>query len=507
MSRSSTSGSASLAVPLTAEQFRQMYPDEEYRRGWARSSPLAWLFQYQPTILLPGKGYIPFEPWPFQIEFLLCKDRFRAINKPRQCGISTLVAAEVAWEVTHIPGAQIIVLSKDLEAALNFAGYVYNILNSAAQNDPDFPKFGKQNQREITFPDLGSRLRVLASGKEAGRSFSATHWVFDEMAFAENADSIFQAAAPSLAQTNGRITVVSTPKGRANLYAQIFDRPEDFGFTLFNYKWWDVPTYNPHYDRMMAARTAGDKKLENSLIEKAKLGPWYKGMRGKYTDLTWANEFEGSFDASDTTVFSYRQLEKTFWKPDWLTEGDEGDSAIICRQYWTAPAERNHVYVTGVDLGRKRDPTVIITYDTSVDPALLVEFKYIEAGAADFPMIEREIRQTIEKFNDAECQIDATGSGDAMSQVLEDVAQAFIFTKFAKENIIRTMQLAMDNQAIKCPKIQPLFSEHQKYIWHDKDIRQDCVMANALAVALFYDPDTAGTVVGVSGASLMETAQ
>jgi hypothetical protein len=37
------------------------------------------------------------------------------------------------------------------------------------------------------------------------------------------------------------------------------------------------------------------------------------------------------------------------------------------------------------------------------------------------------------------------------------------------------------------PKIEELYAEHQRYIWDDKDIVQDTVMANGLAIHSFYD--------------------
>lgn len=458
------------------------YPTAK-RRQWARETPLAWILEYRPTILLPGKGYLELDPWPFQAEVLRCRDRFRAVNKPRQCGISTIFAAEAAWKATHVPGAQIIIASKDLDAAINFHKYIYNILYSAAKNDPDFPKFGKENTRETTFPDLGSRIVSLTASKETGRSFSATDWYFDEMAHAEYADDIFQAAAPTISQTGGNITALSTPKGRGNLFFRIFESPDDFGFTTFSYKWWHVPTYNPFYEQFMAAKTERERE---KWIAKARTGRWYRENRPKYTDLSWAQEFEGSFDADQDSVFSTRQIEKTFWRNDWLEEGD--DKLGICEVFQTSERQKGHSYATGVDVGRKRDATVIITYDITADPAVVVEFKYIPASYADYPLIERAVRQTQAKF-DSEVMIDSTGSGDPVAQSLSDIAEPFTFTLNKKQNIIENVRLAMDNGALRMPKIKQLYHEHQKYVWQDKHIRQDTVMANALAVNLFYDPE------------------
>lgn len=454
-------------------------PDQKKRRRWATELPLAWILEYRPTILLPGKGLIPFEPWPFQQDFVNCRDRFRVINKPRQCGISTTVAAEVAWEFDNVPGAQIVIISKDKDAATNFHNYVYSILHSVRRNNPDAPKLVKTNERQTT-NSIGAKITSLASSKESGRSFSATHLIFDELAFIEYADDIWQAANATLSQTKGRVTAISTPKGRANLFARIFETDGHMGFTIFQYAWWDVPTYNPFYHEYMAAESIAEKK---QWIEKAKQGAWYRAERPKYTDLAWRQEFEGAFDANVGTVFSTRQLQKAFVRNYLnLVEDPRG----ILDEHWTMPHDPSHQYAVGIDLGRKNDPTVIITYDVTTRPAMVVDFKYIESGRAEWDMIEKVCVDHLNEW-DPESLHDGTGVGDSLSEALYGLSEAFFFTKTGKQNIIERMQHAFDFRLVKIPKIPRLFREHQRYIWNDKDIVQDTVMANALAISIFHE--------------------
>jgi hypothetical protein len=453
----------------------------EQRKEWAKQLPLAWLLEYQPTILLPGKGQAIFEPWYFQQEFMNCRDRFRIINKPRQCGISTTAAAEVAWEFDNVPGAQIVIISKDKDAAENFHRYVYNILKSVRINNPKSPALTKTNQR-VTENELGSKISSLASSKESGRSFSATHLIFDELAFIEYAEDIWQAANATLSQTRGRVTAISTPKGRANLFARIFEETDHMGFTVFSYGWWDVPTYNPYYDEYMRAETAAEKKL---WIQKARGGEWYRSERPKYTDLAWRQEFEGAFDANAGSVFSTRQLEKVFCR-NYLREKEDPTGGIT--EWWTMEKAQNAIYVHGIDLGRKNDPTVIVTYNVKTRPAEMVDFKYIEAGRCEWDEILRICREHIE-FWDSEGEHDGTGVGDSISDGLQGFSEPFMFTKNLKQNMIELMQHAFDYKMVRIPKIPLLFREHQRYIWDDKDIQQDTVMANALAIKQFHETE------------------
>lgn len=453
----------------------------EQRRKTAKLNPLAWILEYEPKILFPGKGFIPLKPYPFQQDFIRCRDLYRAINKPRQCGISTIAAAEVAWEFCNVPGAQIVIISKDKDAAVNFHSYVYAILNSVKKKDPNFPKLIKENER-VTTNEIGSKVTSLAAGKEAGRSFSCTHLIIDEAAFQQYADDIWQASSPALSRTGGRATVISTPKGRANLFARIFEESGNMGFTVFNYGWWDVPDYNPYYADYVLAE---GKKEQQKWIEKAKDGQWYKINRPSKTDLAWRQEFEGAFDANVGTVFSTRQLEKVFCR-NYLKEKQDPEGALT--QWWSSEKDNNGIYVHGADLGRKNDPTVIVTYDVSETPARMVDFKYIEAGRCEWNEIERVFRQHVEHWQ-TEGEHDGTGVGDSISEGLQGYSEPFYFTKTLKENTITLMQHAFDHEKVRIPKIPILFREHQRYIWEDKDIQQDTVMANALAIKQFHESE------------------
>jgi phage FluMu gp28-like protein len=64
---------------------------------------LAWILTYSPKILVPKKGYIDYDPYWYQQEFLLDSSRFRLVNKSRQIGFTTTCGAEAAWEVTTNP--------------------------------------------------------------------------------------------------------------------------------------------------------------------------------------------------------------------------------------------------------------------------------------------------------------------------------------------------------------------------------------------------------------------
>ena len=398
-----------------------------------------------------------------------------------------MFGAEAAWELTHIKGAMIIILSKDQKASINLLKYVYDILYSVRDVDPDFPKLGKTNQQEITIPELGSRIVSINATPETGRSYSASHWYFDEMAHTPYVDDIFQAAAPTVAQTGGRITVFSTPKGKGNLFADICNKPNDYGFVVHKFPWWLNPIYNPYLKEMAKC---GSGSLEwDSWLDKAKRGDWYQKTRKKFSELGFAQEFECNFDADEDSVFNERQLEKVFVR-NWLTE--DCDDELPEMDFWTSDRIPGHYYASGIDFGRKRDATVAVTYDITENPARMAEYKRVEPGNS-WEQILLTIRKTYNKF-ESDMLCDATGIGDVIYESIADIADPYVISdnQFSKNkyNLIENLRRAMDNKAIKMPKLPQLYREHEQYLWNDKLIQQDCVIANALAVKQFYEPES-----------------
>ena len=286
------------------------------------------------------------------------------------------------------------------------------------------------------------------------------------------------------------------------------------GFTIFNYGWWDVPDYNPYYDEMMLSK---DKNERNQWIEKAKSGEWYRINRAAAeSDLEWRQEFEGAFDANKGNAFAARSIERVFAR-NYLEERSDPEGVIS--EWWTSEKKENRLYVTGCDLGQKNDSTVFVTYDiTDYDPndrdelgrfnpksrAILVDYKYIEPGSAEWSEIEAAGRRHYLHWM-PDAQHDGTGAGASYSEAMDQYSDEFIFTKNSKELIVNNIKHAFDYGAVKLPKIPRLFREHQRYIWEDKDIVQDTVMANGLAIDLFHTAGS-GMVTGFTRVPFMAGA-
>lgn len=91
------------------------------------------------------------------------------ILKGRQQGCSTYIEGRFFWKVTHKEGIQAFILTQDSKATRN----LFRMAQIYYENCPDpvKPRIGKQNEEELTFPDLLSGYKVgTARTKAEGRS-------------------------------------------------------------------------------------------------------------------------------------------------------------------------------------------------------------------------------------------------------------------------------------------------------------------------------------------------
>jgi hypothetical protein len=174
----------------------------------------------------PVRGKLPFRLFPFQASLLsvYLKHPYSVTLKPRQMGISWLVAAYMLWLALFHPYKYILVVSIKQtvsRALLRRIKFMYLEL-------PDFLKVevvnGSGNQLgtadRLAFAN-GSEITVQASTDDAGRSDSLSLLVMDEAAFQRHASTTWGAAQQTLA-TGGQAIILSTAFGVGNFFHETY---------------------------------------------------------------------------------------------------------------------------------------------------------------------------------------------------------------------------------------------------------------------------------------------
>lgn len=359
---------------------------KEYTRGLV--NPMYVIETYLETFDKTQEGFVPFQLFPRQREIIRAyeKHRFNLVTKPRQAGVSTTTAAymsvKVGWADKDNP-ENILIIANKQELAFEFLGKIKDFLSQLPRwvwgdeyygNEKKEAKsiFLVDSKKEIRLPN-GSRVKAVATSKDALRGFTPTYLIMDEAAYIDNGAEVFGAALTALG-TGGKATLISTPKGMDALYYKTYDQAKNGknNFNIVEMKWYEDLRYNKDLrwykgDEWNAEVEFTFESYNKWLAEGFKpTSSWYEQMcLGMNNDAKMiAQELDVSFIGSGGNVINEEWIEyqekNNVMKPLY-TEGIEQETWI-----WAIP-EEGHQYVMGVDVSRGdgEDASTIVVVDVT----------------------------------------------------------------------------------------------------------------------------------------------
>src|SRR3990170_542863 len=267
----------------------------------------------------------PFPLYRYQATVLMDRSPLRIVNKARQTGLSTIFMAEAVDAAFTEPGTLALFVSRNMDAAVHLMSYGYRVIRRLGL----MGELSKANEMEIALTN-GSRLKSLASSRDTGRGFDANRVYVDEQAHQLYGDEIYDSVGPTIAR-GGAFTILSTPKGRRNLFYRIWAGLEGGSWSRHIVDWRKCPVYDQ---------------------------AWYERERPKYTAQQWAQEFDCDFIESGMTRFRVGDIEAAH------------DASIGLQK-----PQENRRYLNAWDIGRHHDATVGVTVDVTEEPYQLAAFQ------------------------------------------------------------------------------------------------------------------------------------
>lgn len=349
-------------------------------------SPSYAIEAYLQTFDKTQEGFVPFNLFPRQKEIIAAYDkhRFNLVTKPRQAGVSTTTAAYMSIKVGFAdidnPEAVLIIANKQ-ELAFEFLAKIKDFLSQLPRWvwGPEYYGDAKKeaktifivdSKKEIRLPN-GSRVKAVATSKDALRGFTPTYLVMDEAAYIDNGAEVFGAALTALG-TGGKATLISTPKGMDTLYYKTYDqaKKKKNNFNIIEMKWYEDLRYNK--DLRWLKEDQVKVEVEFTFESYLKMiddgwkptSSWYEEMcLGMNNDAKMiAQELDVSFIGSGGSVIADEYIEyqdKNNVRDPKYTAGAEEEIWI-----WEEPQE-GHQYIMGVDVSRGdgEDSSTIVVVD------------------------------------------------------------------------------------------------------------------------------------------------
>lgn len=263
---------------------------------------------------------------------------------------------------------------------------------------------------------------VRARSGHLGRTLrgqQATHLVVDEAAYVPEA-LITEVAMPMLATTNGRCTLISTPKGHNHFWR--FFR---FGQEGLHGVW---------------SRTA--RSDESPFVSRRFL----EIQRELISDRAYRVEYEAEFLDGSGCVF----------------RTDVIDACLVSK--WMDEC-RGPVRI-GVDFGRYHDATAVAVVVGSREAARLIELHTL--GEAPWSRQVEWVAEIIDRFPGSIVTCDATGVGDPIVEELQRRVRhaslrRFVFTRTTKPALIDQLVWMLDNRRLLMTPFPDLLREMQHF--------------------------------------------
>lgn len=390
----------------------------------APPTPLEWA-SANARIVTPSQGVAPWEPFAYQQKLLDDTSQRRLVLKARQTGLSTAIALEALYFATHLEYDRTLLVSRNQE----LAGLLIRYVQVAIAGLSPQIRTVSESQSKIVFPN-GSEIVSLPANPATGRGYPASRLYLDEFAFVEYADLIYQGILPTLGE-QGVITVLSTPKGRSNLFWRLWYGIEGGAWSRHTIRWQDCPRYTPE---------------------------WAEQTRANMTRQAFAEEFDCDFIGSADAVF------------DAIDLGG-------CRLGHNPAPDGAARYITGWDIGRRTDHTVGITIAERDGTWHVVAF---DRFLAPYPEIQRRIEARARRFG--RTIVESNGVGDPVIENLSVRVEPFQTTAKTKVQALQSLQLLIQQRRFKFgADAEQLGRELSLYEVDDKALVQDCVMAAAIA--------------------------
>lgn len=257
---------------------------DEYRRCFQDKTGQYFIEHYLSTFNADVVKETPFILFPRQIAFLKSlRDNSNTIAiKHRQAGITTVSSGWATYKCVFADKKApetILCIGNKLDTSQQLIEKMGVFLDQVPRwmwgsefyhPDPDNEKNKKsiyvaRNKQKLELFN-GCKIYARSSGKHAARGISAVSiLIFDEAAMIENGPEVYSQAVACTATlgSKARIIMISTPKGKDQLYYKTYDKAlkGENNYTPVEFKWFQDPRYNRNLEWHRKNEDGNDEEI------------------------------------------------------------------------------------------------------------------------------------------------------------------------------------------------------------------------------------------------------
>lgn len=394
---------------------------------------------------------------PYQLRWLEDESPVKIWEKSRRIGATYVQSFEDVRDIVAGKYPAVWFSSADESAAKEYIIYcaqwakMYDLAardlgEAALDGNKDIKAF------QILFSN-GGRINALSSSPRAFRS-KGGKVVLDEFAWHEDQPTLWKAAKPAI--TWGfPMRILSTHNGKLSLYFRFIDQIKKGRLN------WSLHTT----DIFKAAHEGLVEKIIGHVPTEEEINNWIEQQKkDSFDEHTWLEEF-CCIPVDEASAFLSYDIISTCESDSTLKE--------------TILEEPSESLFVGVDIGRKKDLTVIWIYEELGD--VLYTRKVIELQNTKFDIQWQVLHSVLMNKNVRRCCIDATGIGMQLAETAEKYfgkykVESVMFTGRVKEEMAYKFRTRFEDRTIRIPEdhnIREDFHSIRKVTTASNNIRFD----------------------------------
>lgn len=280
---------------------------------------------------------------------------------------------------------------------------------------------------EIRLPN-GVRVIGLPANPMTARGFTGDVFL-DEFAMHREDREIWAAVFPTVLRGEGELDVASTPKGMGNVFSDLRGNREFEHSTVTLY---EAIAQGLDLDAERIRRSMGD-------------------------DALFRQEFLCEFLDEAGSFLTYEQIAPC------------EDAAVSKKPAWERLDDRETVAFVGVDVGRRRDLTVMWVLAREAD-GRLATLGVIEMRNEPFRRQYEMLKRLLASRGVRRCCVDASGVGGAMAEAAqedfgESRVEALVFSCRVKDSLATRLKRAIEDRAVRLPADESIRNDLHSVRW------------------------------------------
>lgn len=437
-----------------------------------------------------SRQFVPLRYKRAQRHYLEHRTHRDLILKARQIGFSTAIQAEMFRLYTTAPEAVLTMADKqeNTDKLRRMTERFYEYLPPNITK----PVRSEANASVTVYPKIGSEVHIATAGSQtSGRASTYTLFHGSEVAYWRDADWVISGALQAIPEhlSNTWVVFESTANGAAGWFYNecMAALAGDSEWTLHFYAWWwDEDYWLPIYEGEEIIYT----DEEAALASLHHLSPeQIKWRRKKQRDLK--DQFQKEHPESPEQAFLTSGGGVFTLRPDNIQHGVTAHEPVD-----------GAIYVAGLDWGQDNDYTVLSIFQVATDGSANKEvyikrwrqqsWSSIRAAVVD-ALIQYKVEKIMPEKNSMGPNIESLRD-ELEDKKAQTAMHAFVTTNRSKDNLVKAMQTALDEQGLELLDVD--YANHEMRIFETRQTEHgfwkytapdtegahdDCVMARMLA--------------------------